>query len=122
MFAAALDVEIVTDWNTGHDRYWGEVGHYTIGARACDLVRTGKLRDFFVANRTNISFDLDAIKSDDYHTPDGTLFYPLADVPDRSGRRRGIARPHEGPNHFADMDKTQTATHYSLSTGPTSRR
>ena len=35
----SLDVEIVTDWNTGHDRYWGEVGHYTIGARACDLVR-----------------------------------------------------------------------------------
>lgn len=101
----ALDVEIVRDWNTGHDRYWGEVGHYTIGAKACELVSKGKLRDFFLANRTNISFDLAAIAGDDYHTPDGTLFYPLADVPDRIWKKRGIARPHEGPNHFADMDQ-----------------
>jgi hypothetical protein len=100
----ALDVEIVTDWNTGHDRYWGEVGHYTIGARACDLVAPKKLREFFVANRTAISFDLDAIANDGYHTPDGSLFYPLADVPDRVWKN-GTGRGHEGPNHFADMDQ-----------------
>lgn len=104
----SLDVEIVTDWNTGHDRYWGEVGHYTVGARACDLVRPAGLREFFVANRTNISFDLKAIVDDEYHTPDGTLFYPLADVPDRVWKQNttGVGRPHEGPNHFADMDDT----------------
>jgi hypothetical protein len=104
----ALDVEIVTDWNTGHDRYWGEVGHYTIGARACDLVAPKKLRDFFVANRTAISFDLEAIKKNEYKTPDGTHFYPLADVPDRVWKRHVIPtafRGHEGPNHFADMDE-----------------
>ena len=110
----ALDVELVRDWNTGHDRYWGEVGHYTIGReslRACHDRRT--CASYFVANRTNISFDLDAIENDEYHTssdpsnPD--LFYPLADVPDRvwKKRQRGIGRPHEGPNHFADMDQPQ---------------
>ena len=103
----SLDVELVTDWNTGHDRYWGEVGHYTIGARACDLVTPAKLRDFFVANRSNISFDLDAIAKGEFHTKTGTLFYPLADVPDRVWKKKehGFVRAHEGPNHFADMDQ-----------------
>jgi hypothetical protein len=102
----ALDVEPVFDWNTGHELYWGEVGHYTIGARACDLVAPDALRDFFVANRERISFDLQAIVAGDYRTPRGTAFYPLSDVPDRvwKQRTRGMVRPHEGPNHFADMD------------------
>jgi hypothetical protein len=35
-----LDVELVRDWNLGHDQYWGAVGHYTIGAKACELPDT----------------------------------------------------------------------------------
>jgi hypothetical protein len=102
----ALDVEPVTDWNDNHDLYWGEVGHYTIGARACDLVAPLDLRAYFVANRSRISFDLDAIRRGEYHTGDATVFFPLTDVPDRvwKQRQQGVGRPHEGPNHFADMD------------------
>jgi len=110
----ALDVEVVYDWNLGHDLYWGEAGHYTIGAKACDLVSPAGLRDFFVANRSNVSFDLDAIRRDEFHTGMRDRFYPLADVPDlvwKLGRGEDAdgnklkKRPHEGPNHFADMDE-----------------
>jgi hypothetical protein len=106
----ALDVEVVYDWNTGHDLYWGAVGHYSIGSKACDLVSGVRLRRFFVANRTNISFSREDIESGKYKLPNGTLFYPLADLPDyvwksRSARRR----PHEGPNHFADLDQPDPA-------------
>jgi hypothetical protein len=107
----ALDVELVRDWNTGHDLYWGEAGHYTVGAKACELVAPDDLRDFFQANVENISFDLAAIADKKYQTPAGTTFYPLADVPDRVWRRRkGMpGRNHEGPNHFADLDEPNPA-------------
>jgi hypothetical protein len=106
----ALDVEVVYDWNTGHDLYWGAVGHYSIGAKACDLVNGVRLQRFFVANRTNISFEREDIENGKYKLPNGTLFYPLADLPDyvwksRTSRRRA----HEGPNHFADLDEKDAA-------------
>ena len=111
----ALDVEVVYDWNTGQELYWGQVGHYTIGAKACELVEGAALRAFFLANQTNISFDLGAIVNGDYQTPNGTIFYPLADVPDLVWKKRGgPGRPHEGPNHFADMDEEDPATHHTL--------
>jgi hypothetical protein len=111
----ALDVEVVYDWNTGQDLYWGQVGHYTIGAKACELVEGKTLRAFFLANRTNISFDLGAIADGAYQTPNGTIFYPLADVPDLVWKQRGgPGRPHEGPNHFADMDEADPATQHTL--------
>ena len=34
----ALDVEIVRTWSTGHDEYWGKLGHFAVGWKACDLV------------------------------------------------------------------------------------
>lgn len=107
----ALDVEVVYDWNTGHDLYWGQVGHYTIGAKACELVQGVKLRNFFLANQQRISFDLAAIQAGHYDTPKGTIFYPLADVPDLVWKQRGgPGRAHEGPNHFADMDEPDPKT------------
>jgi uncharacterized protein (DUF486 family) len=33
-----LDVEVVRDWDIGLSEYWGKVGHYKIGAKACELV------------------------------------------------------------------------------------
>jgi hypothetical protein len=112
-----LDVEVLYDWNTGHDLYWGQVGHYTIGAKACELVGGTRLRSFFLANRENVSFDLDAIVKGNYQTPNGTIFYPLADVPDLVWKKRqknGPGRPHEGPNHFADMDEVHPQTKQTL--------
>jgi hypothetical protein len=32
-----LDVEIVRGWNIGHSEYWGQMGHFKIGASACGL-------------------------------------------------------------------------------------
>jgi hypothetical protein len=102
----ALDVEPAESWNADHELYWGEVGHYTIGARACDLVGPAELRAFFVANRTRISFDLAALAAGHYKTGTADVFHPLADVPDTvwKAHKRGWLRGHEGPNHFADMD------------------
>jgi hypothetical protein len=101
----ALDVEVVYDWNVGHDQYWGAVGHYSIGAKACELVDRVGLRRFFLANRTNISFERDDIASGAYKLPNGTLFYPLADLPDYVWKSRtDRKRPHEGPNHHAEID------------------
>ena len=31
-----LEVEVVRDWSTGHDEYWGKLGHFAIGWKACD--------------------------------------------------------------------------------------
>jgi hypothetical protein len=101
----ALDVEVVYDWKAEHELYWGQVGHYTIGAVACGLVAQKKLRAFFLANRDNISFELADIEAGKFHSPEGTLFYPLADVPDLVWKMpHGHVRAHEKPNHFADMD------------------
>jgi len=111
----ALDVEVVYDWNTGQDLYWGQVGHYTIGAKACDLVRGAALRAFFRANQRNISFDLEAIAKGDYKTGKDTIYYPLADVPDLVWKQRGgPGRSHEGPNHFADMDQPAPGSNDTL--------
>jgi hypothetical protein len=102
----ALDVDVVFDWNTGHKLYWGQAGHYTIGAKACEVVQEDDLRAFFLANRDNVSFELADIEQGKFHLPNGTTFYPLADVPDLVWKsRHGGARPHEKPNHFADMDE-----------------
>jgi hypothetical protein len=110
----ALDVEPVLDWNTGYELYWGDVGHYTIGALACDLVEPHDLRAFFAANREQISFDLQTIADGDVRTPRGALFHPLSDVPDMVFRNLRRDRAHEGPNHFADMDDPLDGEH-----GPT---
>jgi len=36
-----LNVDIIRDWNIGAFEYWGEMGHYTIGALACSVGFTG---------------------------------------------------------------------------------
>ncbi|WP_132423133.1 S1/P1 Nuclease [Pseudonocardia endophytica] len=102
----ALDVEPVTSGDGTSELYWGEVGHYTIGALACDLVQPAALKKYFVANRTRISFDLATLAAGGYKTGDADVFHPLADVPDTVWKRRkkGWIRPKESPNHFADMD------------------
>ncbi|HEY0457816.1 MAG TPA: hypothetical protein VGC97_01615 [Pyrinomonadaceae bacterium] len=101
-----LDVDILSDWNIGHSEYWGKVGHYKIGAKACELPTTKKLKNFLVANLKNIAFDDQAIQ-------DGVLgklsdgFAPLADVPDLVWR---TTRKKDEANHFADMDEIDDGT------------
>ncbi|HEY6803054.1 MAG TPA: hypothetical protein VI306_05680 [Pyrinomonadaceae bacterium] len=107
----ALGVEIVRSWDIALPEYWGEVGHFTIGETACDLLDetvSEKLRKLFLNNRRNIGFDDDMISSGGHVTglgPGG--FVPLANVPDDVWKKggTGVKRVKDNPNHYADMDE-----------------
>lgn len=115
-----LDVSIVRDWNIGHPEYWGEMGHYTIGLKACDLISSASpmLKDLMSKNSESVGFDEDLLKDPNkYHKKKaGYKNVPLADVPDnvwrnptqyggRQGRPGHPELNNDGNNHFADMDQ-----------------
>ncbi len=78
-----LDVDILRDWNTGYNEYWGETGHYKIANSACSLVSNQNLKKLMQANLEVISFGDDDIINGNIHRNGGTAqFIPLADVPD----------------------------------------
>src|SRR5262245_35919 len=98
----ALDVEVVREWGLGHNEYWGKVGHYKVGAKACELVTSTKLRKLLMANQDRIAVsDQDLI---DGHLPMANQqdFVALADVADLIWRSK---RKMDEANHFADMDQ-----------------
>jgi hypothetical protein len=115
-----LEVDVVRDWNIGHPEYWGEMGHYTIGLKACDLISddSPKLKSLLSKNSENIGFD-DAIlrNPDEFHKKKaGYKAVPLADVaddiwrnPTKYGGRSGLShhpeKNNDANNHFADMDQ-----------------
>lgn len=98
----SLDVEVVRNWSLGHDEYWGKIGHFSIGWKACDQL-SGDLARLMQANQARIGFpneDL-ALGSEFRVGRDG--FVPLADVPDYVwGHAKG--RGSENIQHFADID------------------
>jgi hypothetical protein len=47
-----LDVELVRSHNTGVQPYWGQMGHYSIGAFATDSIGSTKLRGFLKKTST----------------------------------------------------------------------
>jgi hypothetical protein len=96
-----LDVEVMRDWNVGHSEYWGQTGHYLIGAKACALVTDKKLKKLLSANKGLVAFDDDSLKRS-IKKIDATQFVPLADVPDLVWRN---SRKKDEANHFADMDQ-----------------
>jgi hypothetical protein len=96
-----LDVEVMRDWNVGHSEYWGQTGHYLIGAKACEMVTDSKLRKLLAANKGIIAFD-DIALARSIKKLDATKFVPLADVPDLVWR---MTRKKDESNHFADMDQ-----------------
>jgi hypothetical protein len=97
-----LDVDVVPDWQIGHSEYWGKVGHYKIGAKACELVTSIKLRKLLAVNLELIAFGDAAIKEGELKRIDNDQFVPLADVPDLVWR---ASRQKDEANHFADMDE-----------------
>jgi hypothetical protein len=109
---AQLGVDLLTDFNADLPDYWGPVGHYTIGALACDQVRPAGWKAYMVANRTNIAFETDDIVNGAFDAQQ-RLYVPLADVPDRMWKKVLVAaladkipkRGRERPNHFADIDQ-----------------
>jgi hypothetical protein len=110
-----LELEPIRDWNLGAAEYWGEVGHFTIGALACTVGFKGlpKLAQFMSANIEQIGFKLADLKDKDrvLGNKNTSPFTPLADVADDVWRniRRGAGADHEvnndANNHFADMDQ-----------------
>lgn len=103
-----LDVDVVRGVNSGLPEYWGDVGHYTIGAKACQLIDDAKLSKLMMANLDRVAYGDDNIQSKSFKTASQQRFSPLADVPDKVWKRPGgpAARDnHENPNHFADMDR-----------------
>lgn len=96
-----LDAEIVRDWSTGHDEYWGKIGHFAIGWKACDLV-SGKLGKLMKANQVRIGFDDATIGQGSEFRVGRDGFVPLADVPDYVWITS--RRATEPVQHFADVD------------------
>ncbi|AEV99573.1 hypothetical protein A4D02_27420 [Niastella koreensis] len=107
-----LDIDIVSGWNSGSDYTWGEVGHYTIANIAALLVTDTKLKKLMSNNLDLITFDQEILKKDSTikKARKGLKYTPLADVPDLVWKIRGgkFQRSLENPNHFADMDKTDS--------------
>src|SRR5262249_54663370 len=91
---------IVHDWSTGHDEYWGKLGHFAVGWKACERL-SGNLSTLMMKNQERVGFD-------DAHLSQGSAFHmgrdgfvPLADVPDYVW----VNSRHDEPiQHFADID------------------
>jgi hypothetical protein len=96
----ALDVQLVRDWSTGHDEYWGKLGHFAIGWKACDAL-AGKLEKLMRANQDRIGYDNDRLSDGSEFRQGRDGFVPLADVPDYVWVN---SRPNEPIQHFADID------------------
>jgi hypothetical protein len=101
-----LDVDFLRGVNSGLPQYWGDVGHYTIGAKACQLINDPDLSRLMMANIDRVAYGDDNIAAKSFKTT--KQFSPLADVPDKVWKQpgsSGFRGSHENPNHFADMDK-----------------
>lgn len=107
-----LDVDVIRDWNVGVTEYWGEVGHYAIGALACTLTFTGLagLEKLMSRNIDRVGFAVADLGNTDKVLKNKAhyTFVPLADVADDVWRNTRIGHGetnNDGNNHFADMDQ-----------------
>lgn len=99
-----LDVEIVRSWSTGHDEYWGKIGHFAVGWKACNLFGNNKLGKLMRANQANIGFGNDKLGEGSEFTMGRGEFVPLSDVPDYKWIANPSRREKEAIQHFADID------------------
>ncbi len=99
----SLDVEVVHDWSTGHDEYWGKIGHFAIGWKACDEV-DGSLGMLLKKNQARIGFDNNRLEEGSAFRMGRGGFVPLSDVSDYVFISAKGTRPNEGGQHFADVD------------------
>ena len=105
-----LDIELVRDWSTGHDEYWGKIGHFAIGWKACGIAR-GAVGALMRLNQARVGFDDATIGKGAAFKMGRGAYVPLADVPDYVWvSTRGSSEPMQ---HFADIDI------YSITGGPT---
>ena len=110
-----LDVEIVPTHNNGLSEYWGKVGHFKIGYKACDLLSNPNLQQLMLANQHNIGFpDSDLLKGKEFKVG-RDAFIPLADVPDYKWvASNSPARKSEAVQHFGDIDEDGPSGETSL--------
>ena len=76
-----LGCGIITDWNIGHNEYWGRVGHYKVAGTACTLLKDQTARDFFTQNLANIAFGDDEIRKHADGGEWGACTFPDAGYP-----------------------------------------
>jgi hypothetical protein len=107
-----LEVEPLRDWSTGHDEYWGKIGHFAVGWKTCDRV-TGNLGTLMKANQRFVGFGNDDLKKGAEFRMGAGKFVPLADVPDYVWIN---SRGDEPVQHFADIDIHDIDGHASLLT------
>jgi hypothetical protein len=102
-----LDVDVLRDWNSGLPEYWGDIGHYTVAALACQSVQGDQIEKLMKNNLTRISYEEADLRPANFKGLSKKEFVPLADVPDKVWKTFGDGRrgQSEHPNHFADMDK-----------------
>jgi hypothetical protein len=96
-----LRVEVVRNWSIGHSEYWGKIGHFSIGWKACDQAR-GMVGDLMKKNQARIGFDDATLGEGAAFKMDRKKFVPLADVPDYVWI--GTRQSNEPMQHFADID------------------
>ncbi|HEU0176386.1 MAG TPA: hypothetical protein VFV58_19140 [Blastocatellia bacterium] len=105
----ALDVQVVRDWSTGHDEYWGKLGHFAVGWKACELL-SGSLATLMLKNQARIGFGDERLGEGSEFRLGTSDFVPLADVADYVWVN---SREYEPIQHFADIDI------YDIDGGPT---
>lgn len=98
----SLDIEVLRNWSLGHDEYWGKIGHFAVGWKACDRL-SGTLSDLMLVNQARIGFPDETISQGTAFRVGRAGFVPLADVPDYVWVA-SKARPNEPIQHFADID------------------
>ena len=99
-----LRVEVVHDWNVSPSETWGKMGHYQVGASACDLVSAPKLYELLQRNRENIGLS-DADRRNKRFPTGASAFVALADVSDLLWKKSNVRGAREKSGHFADMDQ-----------------
>ncbi len=111
-----LEVDVIRDWNLGVTAYWGEVGHYAIGALACTLGFSGLpgLQTLMSKNIDRVGFQVEDLKVTDKVLKNKAhySFVPLADVADDVWRTTRISQGdtnNDENNHFSDMDQKALA-------------
>lgn len=102
-----LDVELIGNWNTGYDRYFGAYAHVVLPSLCPTVVKDAKLRALMKKNVDSIGMDIQATEVKATKGLSKETFVPLSDVPDLVWKKRGgkFLRGKEGPNHFADLDQ-----------------
>ena len=96
-----LDVEIVRTWSIGYSEYWGKIGHFSIGWKACDQAR-GEVGTLMRLNQKRVGFDDKTLGKGEGFKMGRKGFVPLADVPDYVWI--GARQSTEPMQHFADID------------------